>query len=440
MDHSVFEARTIDITWPASEGAQGMEARLDEICAEASELVDRGVNIIVLSDRNVGAERVAMPALLATAAVHHHLVREGTRLQIGLVVETGQAKEIHHVACLIGYGASAVNPYVMFETLYGLHREGRLPEGMAPDEAVARTIKAIGKGLMKILSKMGISTVRSYTGAQIFEAVGLEPVLVQRHFTGTPSRVGGVGMNVLAWECLDRHARAYPAASSELLPAGGVYAWRRDGEFHGWNPETIATLQQAAREEDGADAYERFATYVNEVAVPKSSLRGLLRFKDAVEPLPLEEIEPAAEIVKRFKSGGMSLGRAVSRGARDARDGDEPPRRQVEHRRGRRGPGALRRRAPLVDQAGRVRALRRDRALPRERRRAPDQGRPGRQARRGRPAAGPQGRPLHRAPAPLDAGRRPDLAAAASRHLLDRGPEAAHLRPALREPARAGCR
>jgi glutamate synthase domain-containing protein 2/glutamate synthase domain-containing protein 1/glutamate synthase domain-containing protein 3 len=307
VDHSVFEARTIDMTWPAAEGAQGMEARLDEICAEASEIVASGVNIIVLSDRNLGAERVAMPALLATSAVHHHLVREGTRLQSGLIVETGQAKEIHHVACLIGYGASAVNPYVMFESLYALHREGRLPEGMAPDEAVARAIKATGKGLLKILSKMGISTVRSYTGAQIFEAIGLEPELIDRYFTGTASRVGGVGLNVLAWECLDRHARAYPAASSELLPPGGVYAWRRDGEFHGWNPETIASLQQAARD-GGADAYERFATYVNEVAVPKSSLRGLLRFNEAAEPVPLEEVEPAAEIVKRFKSGGMSLG------------------------------------------------------------------------------------------------------------------------------------
>jgi glutamate synthase domain-containing protein 2 len=308
VDHSVFEARTIDITWPAAQGAQGMEQRLEEICAEASELIERGVNIIVLSDRNLGAERVPMPAVLATAAVHNHLVREGTRLQSGLIVETGQAKEIHHVACLIGYGAAAVNPYVMFESLYALHREGRLPEGMPPDEAVGRTIKAVGKGLLKILSKMGISTIRSYTGAQIFEAVGLERELVERHFTGTPSRVGGVGLNVLAWECLDRHARAYPAASSELLPAGGIYAWRRDGEFHGWNPETIATLQQAAREEGGADAYERFATYVNEVAVPKSSLRGLLRFNEAPEPIPLDEVEPASEIVKRFKSGGMSLG------------------------------------------------------------------------------------------------------------------------------------
>ena len=437
VDHTVFEARTIDMTWPASAGAQGMEDRLEEICAEASELVERGVNIIVLSDRNLGAERVPMPALLATAAVHHHLVREGTRLQIGLVVETGQAKEIHHVACLIGYGASAVNPYVMFESLYALHREGRLPEGMTPDEAVTRTIKAVGKGLLKILSKMGISTIRSYTGAQIFEAIGLEEQLVERHFTGTASRVGGVGLNVLAWEALDRHARAYPAASSELLPPGGIYAWRRDGEFHGWNPETIATLQQAAREEGGADAYERFATYVNEVAVPKSSLRGLLRFNEAPEPVPLDEVEPASEIVKRFKSGGMSLGALSPEAHETLATGHEPPRRQVEHRRGRGGPGALRRRPPLVDQAGGVGPLRRDRALPGERRRAPDQGRPGRQARRGRPAARPQGRPLHRAPAPLHARRGPDLAAASPRHLLDRGPQAADLRPALRQPARA---
>src|SRR3954453_22283578 len=191
------------------------------MCADASELVERGVNIIILSDRNLGAERVPMPALLATAAVHHHLVREGTRLQIGLVVETGQAKESHHVACLIGYGASAVNPYVMFESLYALHREGRLPEGMVPDEAVDRAIKAIGKGLLKILSKMGISTIRSYTGAQIFEAVGIEKEVVHRHFTGTPSRVQGIGLAEIAREALDRHARAYPDAVSALLPAGG---------------------------------------------------------------------------------------------------------------------------------------------------------------------------------------------------------------------------
>jgi glutamate synthase (NADPH) large chain len=308
VDHNVFEARTIDMTWCADEGEAGMERRLEEICREASDLVARGVNIIILSDRNLGPERAAMPSLLAVAAVHHHLVREGTRLQIGLLVETGEAREIHHIAALIGYGAAAVNPYVLFESLYALHRTGALPDGMSPEHAEMRVIKAIGKGLLKVLSKMGISTIRSYTGAQIFEAVGVRKELVDRHFTGTPSRVEGIGLREIAREALDRHARAYPAAVSELLPAGGVYQWRRRGEYHGWNPETIATLQQAARDGDGAAAYERFATYVNDVAVRNTSLRGLLRFREDVDPVPLGEVEPAAEIVKRFKSGGMSLG------------------------------------------------------------------------------------------------------------------------------------
>src|ERR687895_327480 len=310
VDHAVFEARTIDMTWPAAEGEAGMERRVEEICREASQLVARGVNIIILSDRNLGAERAAMPSLLAVAAVHHHLVREGTRLQIGLLVETGEAREIHHIATLIGYGAAAVNPYLMLESLYALHRSGRLAYGMSPEHAEMRLIKAIGKGLLKILSKMGISTVRSYTGAQIFEAVGVRKEVVDRHFTGTPSRVEGIGLDAIAREALDRHARAYPGAVSELLPAGGVYQWRRRGEYHGWNPETIATLQHAARDGNGggAAAYERYATYVNDVAVRNTALRGLLRFRSDVEPVPLDEVEPAAEIVRRFKSGGMSLG------------------------------------------------------------------------------------------------------------------------------------
>ena len=174
VDHHVFEARTIDMTWPVGSGPEGMERRVEEMCREASELVERGVNIIILSDRNIGPDRAPMPSLLATAAVHHHLVREGTRLKIGLVAETGEAREIHHLACLIGYGNSAVNPYVMFESVYSLHRAGRLPDGMSPEEAEQRVVKAIGKGLLKVLSKMGISTIRSYTGAQIFEAVGIE--------------------------------------------------------------------------------------------------------------------------------------------------------------------------------------------------------------------------------------------------------------------------
>jgi glutamate synthase domain-containing protein 2/glutamate synthase domain-containing protein 1/glutamate synthase domain-containing protein 3 len=308
VDHNVFEARTIDITWPAEEGEAGMERRIEAMCREASELVAKGVNIIILSDRNIGAERAAMPSLLAAGAVHHHLVREATRLQIGLVVETGEAREIHHIATLLGSGAAAVNPYVMLESIYALHRDGRLSDGMSPEDAEERVIKAIGKGLLKILSKMGISTIRSYTGAQIFEAVGIRKDVIDRHFTGTPSRVQGIGLGEIAREALDRHARAWPAAVSELLPSGGVYAWRRRGEYHGWNPETIATLQQAARGEDGAGAYERFATYVNDVAVRNTALRGLLRFREDTDPVPLEEVEPAQEIVRRFKSGGMSLG------------------------------------------------------------------------------------------------------------------------------------
>jgi glutamate synthase domain-containing protein 2/glutamate synthase domain-containing protein 1/glutamate synthase domain-containing protein 3 len=307
VDHEVFRARTIDITWPVRDGVSGMERRIEEICAQASELVEDGVTILILSDRNLGRERAAIPSLLATAAVHHHLVRETTRLRCGLVIETGEAREVHHIACLTGFGAAAVNPYLMFEALGQLHHAERLTSGMSLDEAEAHVVKAIGKGLLKVLSKMGISTMRSYTGAQIFEAIGLDKAMVERHFTGTPSRIDGVGFDVLAGEALDRHRRAYPAAASELLPSGGIYAWRRDGEFHGWNPETIANLQHAARGEE-PESYERFRHYVNDVAVKSSTLRGLLRFSEDAEPVPLDEVEPATAIVRRFKSGGMSLG------------------------------------------------------------------------------------------------------------------------------------
>jgi len=308
VDHGVFEARTIDITWPVKDGPKGMERRLRDVCEQASQLVEDGVTILILSDRNLGKERAPIPSLLATAAVHHHLVREATRLRCGLVVETGEAREVHHIACLTGFGAAAVNPYLMFESLGMLQREGRFADGDGLDEAEEKVVKAIGKGLLKVLSKMGISTMRSYTGAQIFEAIGIEEEMVDRHFTGTPSRIGGIGFDVLAGEALDRHRRAYPAAASDLLPPGGIYAWRRGGEFHGWNPETIANLQHAARGEGEPESYERFQTYVNEVAVKSSTLRGLLRFRDDCEPIPIDEVEPASEIVRRFKSGGMSLG------------------------------------------------------------------------------------------------------------------------------------
>src|SRR5581483_11427008 len=226
-------------------------------------------------------------------ALHHHLVRAGTRLQAGLVVESGEPRSVQSVAVLIGYGAAAVNPYLMLATIGQLVEEGRLD--LERNEAEARALNAIGKGLLKTISKMGISTLSSYCGAQVFEAVGLSPALVERCFTGTPSRIGGIGLPELAEGALARHARAYPGAADELLPVVGLYAWRRDGEHHGWNPETIALLQHAVRG-GGPPAYAEFAAAVNAEAARRSTLRGLLAFREQ-EPIPLEEVEPASEIV-----------------------------------------------------------------------------------------------------------------------------------------------
>ncbi len=311
VDHHVFRADTLDATWPVSEGEAGLERALGRLSREASAAIAAGDNILILSDRAAGAERAPIPALLAVGAVHHHLVREGTRLQAGLVVESGEPREVHHIACLLGYGASAVCPYLAFETLFEMCDRGLLPGVHGADHAEANMIKAVGKGLLKTISKMGISTVRSYSGAQIFEAVGLEPKLVERCFTGTTSRIGGIGLEVLARETLTRHARAYPhsavPASEERLPNGGVHAWRRDGEHHQWNPDTIAAVQHAVRH-GGQDTYERFSARVNDESRRRATLRGLLKLRTLGEPIPLEEVEPAKEIVKRFATGAMSLG------------------------------------------------------------------------------------------------------------------------------------
>jgi glutamate synthase domain-containing protein 2/glutamate synthase domain-containing protein 1/glutamate synthase domain-containing protein 3 len=315
VDSAIFKARTIDITWPVTEGVDGMDAAIERICAEADEALAGGVNIVILSDRRLGPDRVPIPALLAVSSVHHHLVREGTRLQAGLVIESGEPRDVHQFATLIGYGAAAINPYVMLETLAQLVDDGWLPESMAAEEAQSRAIKGIAKGLLKTISKMGISTVPSYCGAQIFEAVGLEPELVERRFTGTPSRIGGIGTAVLAREALDRHARAYPAPQGNLLPLGGVYAWRNEGEYHQWNPETIALLQHSVRY-GGYASYEEFSRLVNDEAVRKATLRGLLRFRAAESPIPLDDVEPASELVKRFSTGAMSLG-SLSREAHE---------------------------------------------------------------------------------------------------------------------------
>jgi glutamate synthase (NADPH/NADH) large chain/glutamate synthase (ferredoxin) len=360
VSHEMFAARTIDITWPLAEGVAGMSEAIARTCREAQEAIAEDVNIVILSDRIVGRGRAPIPSLLAVAAVHHHLVREGTRLRAGIILESGEPREVHHFATLIGYGASAINPYVMLETLDELVFTGRIARAskdggeevpLSAEEAAQNVVKALGKGLLKTISKMGISTIQSYCGAQIFEAVGLEPELIDRHFTGTASRVGGVGLDVLAEEVLERHARAYPVPHDELLPVGGVYAWRRDGEQHMWNPETIALVQHAVRAANGdvgaalkgdSEAYaavresEAFAKYreyaraINEDAARKATLRGLLQLGpeeqrgneasggEAIEwaGIPLEEVEPASEIVKRFCTGAMSLG-SISREAHE---------------------------------------------------------------------------------------------------------------------------
>jgi len=326
VSHDVFDAATLDITWPIEQGPDGMEVRLYDLCSEAANHVDHGANILILSDRNLGPERVAIPSLLAVAAVHHHLVRRGTRLRTGLVIESGEPRDIHHMATLIGYGAAAINPYVMFESLDELADRSLLPEDLDREEAEKRIVKAIGKGLMKTISKMGISTIQSYCGAQIFEAVGLDRDVIDRFFTGTASRIGGVGLEELSTEAMERHFRAYPRTARELLPVGGVLQWRRDGELHVWNPDTVAKLQHAvgtnrldgAADGEGArQTYREFSQMVNHHAVRRGLLRGLLKLRRAGDPVALEEVEPAEEIVKRFTTGAMSLG-ALSREAHEA--------------------------------------------------------------------------------------------------------------------------
>jgi glutamate synthase domain-containing protein 2/glutamate synthase domain-containing protein 3 len=348
VSHDVFDAATIDITWPIEHGPDGMEARLEAVCEEAARYVDNGANILILSDRNLGPERVAMPSLLAVAAVHHHLVRRGTRLRTGLVIESGEPRDIHHMATLIGYGAAAINPYVMFESLDELTDRSLLPRELDLEEAEKRIVTAIGKGLMKTISKMGISTIQSYCGAQIFEAVGLAPDLIDKHFTGTASRIGGIGLDQLSSEAMERHYRAYPRTDRDLLPVGGVLQWRRDGEIHIWNPDTIAKLQHAVRgvNGDSHETYEEFARLVNEDVARKASLRGLMQLRLAADPAPLEEVEPVSEIVKRFTTGAMSLG-ALGREAHETLavamnrigaksntgEGGEDPERFVDERR-----------------------------------------------------------------------------------------------------------
>ncbi|SCE91220.1 glutamate synthase (NADH) large subunit [Micromonospora viridifaciens] len=305
-----FKAVRVSGLYPIRAGAKGIKARLTEICRHVSEAIEDGVRILVLSDRDSNADLAPIPSLLLTAAVHQHLVREQTRTQVALIVESGDCREVHHAAVLIGYGAAAVNPYLAFESVEDLISTGALV-GLDPEKAVRNFVKALGKGVLKIMSKMGISTVSSYCGAQVFEAVGLDGRLVERYFRGTPSTIGGIGLDEIHAEVAARHARAWPAPGAQpadRLEVGGEYQWRRDGELHLFNPETVFLLQHATRSRQ-YDVFRRYTAKVDELAARAGSLRGLFTLRTGVRPpVPLDEVEPASEIVKRFATGAMSYG------------------------------------------------------------------------------------------------------------------------------------
>src|SRR6202030_3708358 len=308
-----FKTDTLDIVWPASEGAAGIAPALDRLCDQATTAVEAGHNILILSDRAVSPERVPIPALLATAAVHHHLIRRGQRTKTGIVVETGEAREVHHFCVLAGYGAEAINPYLAFATLEQIRTENGLP--LSAEQVQKNYAKALGKGLLKVMSKMGISAYQSYCGAQIFDAVGLETGFVEKYFTGTATTIEGADLHAIAEEAMWRHHNAYSEDPlyHEMLDVGGDYAFRLRGETHAWTPQSVAKLQHAVRGNSLAD-YQAFAASINDQSERLLTIRGLMGPEIADHALPLDEIEPAASIVRRFATGAMSFG-SISREA-----------------------------------------------------------------------------------------------------------------------------
>ncbi|MDQ6880803.1 MAG: glutamate synthase-related protein, partial [Pseudomonadota bacterium] len=306
--HGKFRSHTLNITYPLAWGHEGVEAKLASLNAEAVDAIKGGKNILIISDRAVGPAQVAIPALLALSSIHQHLVREGLRTTAGLVVETGTAREVHHFGVLAGYGAEAVHPYLAMETLVAIHKD--LPGDLNPDKAIYNYVKAIGKGLSKIMSKMGVSTYMSYCGAQLFEAIGLNSDTIEKYFSGTASRVEGIGVFEIAQEALRMHKAAFgddPVLAS-MLDAGGEYAWRSRGEEHMWTPDAIAKLQHSARANNW-NTYKEYAQLINDQSRRHMTLRGLFEFRiDPSKAIPVDEVEPASDIVKRFATGAMSLG------------------------------------------------------------------------------------------------------------------------------------
>lgn len=308
INQDQLKSKTLPIIFKASEGKEGLEKALDELYEEADKAIEEGHTILILSDRDVNKENVPMPTLLACSGLHHHLIREGTRTKVSLVLESGETREMHHFAVSIGYGANAINPYLAFETIQDEIQKGHYSENLDYETAIKNYIKSTRKGLFKIISKMGISTIQSYCGAQIFEAVGLGSALIDKYFTATPSRIGGIDIETVAEEMLKRHKAAYPDYNTydEMLAQGGDYAWRKDGEHHQINPQMIGMLQHSVRSGD-YKLYKKYAQLTNDQQTNLASIRGLLKFKPG-KSIPIEEVEPASEIVKRFATGAMSYG------------------------------------------------------------------------------------------------------------------------------------
>ena len=310
-DQPGFATHVVRGLFPIAGGGRSLVARLDQIRSEVSSAINEGARIIVLSDRDGDAENAPIPSLLLTSAVHHHLIREKTRTKVGLVVESGEVREVHHVALLIGFGAAAVNPYLAMESAEDLVRQGVIT-GITPEKAVRNLIKSLGKGVLKVMSKMGVSTIASYTGAQIFEAIGLSAEVVDEYFVGATSRLGGAGIEIIAQETIKRHHIAYPPGGeipgAKKLQIGGEYQWRREGEPHLFDPETVFTLQHATRSKR-FDVFKRYTNRVDDQSRRLMTLRGLFNFKsDIRKPIPIDEVEPASEIIKRFATGAMSYG------------------------------------------------------------------------------------------------------------------------------------
>ncbi|WP_406144397.1 glutamate synthase large subunit [Streptomyces anulatus] len=314
-----MKAATLSGLYRVGGGGEALAARIEQICAEVDAAIEDGARLVVLSDRHSDAEHAPIPSLLLTSAVHHHLIRTKQRTQVGLLVEAGDVREVHHVALLIGYGAAAVNPYLAMESVEDLVRAGTFIENIEAEQAIRNLIYALGKGVLKVMSKMGISTVASYRGAQVFEAVGLDEAFVATYFNGTATKIGGAGLDVVAKEVAARHTKAYPAsgiaASHRALEIGGEYQWRREGEPHLFDPETVFRLQHATRNRR-YDIFKQYTGRVNEQSERLMTLRGLFGFDSGREPISLDEVEPASEIVKRFSTGAMSYG-SISREAHE---------------------------------------------------------------------------------------------------------------------------